>query len=154
MAPLPPLSSSPTLDYTILRQFVLSDHFRFILGGSLTPTLLDVAAIIGLRPHGVTLSVAYNPDGASDFEAHLDLNDLAYTKFLRKFAAHQFEFVQAIPVPAKFFTANTVVNRPPTKSTAETDRISAMGYRLRRFFKLVSFRPNHTGVMGFYYAVT
>nr|CAD1833017.1 unnamed protein product [Ananas comosus var. bracteatus] len=134
MAPLPPLPSSPSLDYTILRQFVPSDPFS-----------------VHLR---VTLSVACNPDDASDFEAYLDLNDLTYTKFLYKFAARQFGFVQAIPAPAKFFIANTAVNRPPTKSTAEVDRISAMGNRLRRFFKLVSFRPNHTGVMGFRYAIT
>lgn len=61
-----------------------------------------------------------------------------------QYVARQFGIVQAIPAPA-----NTAVSRPPTKSTAETDRISAMGNRLRRFFKLVSFRPNRTGVVGF-----
>nr|CAD1832748.1 unnamed protein product [Ananas comosus var. bracteatus] len=60
--------------------------YEAIQGGPLTPTLFDVAAIVGLRPHGVTLSMTYNPDGVSDFEAKLDLNDLAYSKFLRKFA--------------------------------------------------------------------
>nr|CAD1817918.1 unnamed protein product [Ananas comosus var. bracteatus] len=30
--------------------------------------------------------MAYNPDGVSDFEAHLDLTDLAYSIFLLKFA--------------------------------------------------------------------
>nr|CAD1844077.1 unnamed protein product [Ananas comosus var. bracteatus] len=37
--------------------------------------------------------MAYNPDGVYDFEAHLDLNDLAYSKFLRKFAG---EFLAAV----------------------------------------------------------
>nr|CAD1820344.1 unnamed protein product [Ananas comosus var. bracteatus] len=55
--------------------------------GPLTPTLFDVAAISGLRPHGVTVSMSYNSDGISDFEDRLDLNDLAYSKFIRKFAA-------------------------------------------------------------------
>nr|CAD1822752.1 unnamed protein product [Ananas comosus var. bracteatus] len=50
------------------------------------PTLFDVAAITGLRPHGVSVSMSYNPDGVSDFEDRLDLNDLAYSKFIRKFA--------------------------------------------------------------------
>nr|CAD1822727.1 unnamed protein product [Ananas comosus var. bracteatus] len=54
--------------------------------GPLIPTLLDVAAITGLRPHGVSVSMSYNPDGVSDFEDCLDLNDLAYSKFIRKFA--------------------------------------------------------------------
>nr|CAD1825855.1 unnamed protein product [Ananas comosus var. bracteatus] len=105
MAPLPPLSSSSSLDYNLLRQFVSLDPSQFILGSSftddpipedfpflseelLTPTLLDVAAIIGLHPHGITLSIAYNPNGVVDFEAHLDITDLAYTKFIRKFAGH------------------------------------------------------------------
>nr|CAD1832946.1 unnamed protein product [Ananas comosus var. bracteatus] len=107
--------------------------------GLLTPTLLDVAAIIGLRPYGVTISTSYNPDGVSDFEAHLDLNDLAYFKFI----PHQFGFVQSIPAPSKFFTANTADYRPPTKGIAEADKISAMGNRLRRFFKLAFRRTIH-----------
>lgn len=38
------------------------------------------------RSHGVTLSVAYNPDGVDDFEAYHDPKaDLAYTKFIRRF---------------------------------------------------------------------
>nr|CAD1844247.1 unnamed protein product [Ananas comosus var. bracteatus] len=162
MAPLPPLPTRPSLDYTLLKPYLDMDPSRFILGpsfteeppvddfpfseedaylawldhveatygdfwkeigvyeaiqlsrkppiadslllasalcfwspvsnvfllkaGPLSPTLLDVAAIVGLWPHGVTLSMAYNPDGVSDFEAHLDLSDLAYSKFLRKFA--------------------------------------------------------------------
>nr|CAD1818034.1 unnamed protein product [Ananas comosus var. bracteatus] len=119
MAPLPPLPSSPSLDYTLLRQFVPSEPSRFLLGpsftddpapedfpfsikalcfwssvsnvflfkvGPFTPTLLNVAAIVGLRPHGITLSMAYNPDGVINFKAHLDLSDLAYTKFTRRFA--------------------------------------------------------------------
>nr|CAD1825888.1 unnamed protein product [Ananas comosus var. bracteatus] len=116
MAPLPSLPSSPFLDYTLLRQFVKTDPSQFILGpsfvddpipedflflteglplmadaiylgGPFTPTLLDVAAIIGLRPHDITLSIAYNPYGVNDFEAHLDLKvDLIYTKFIHRFA--------------------------------------------------------------------
>nr|CAD1821511.1 unnamed protein product [Ananas comosus var. bracteatus] len=150
MALVPPLSSHPSLDYTILKPFVDSDPSRFILGhsltevpslvdspfsgdglplrkaihlpswysststgkslrtwpsiseayltwldrveaafGPLTPTLFDVAAITGLRPHGVTVSMSYNPDGVSNFEDCLDLNDLAYSKFIRKFAEDQ-----------------------------------------------------------------
>nr|CAD1835573.1 unnamed protein product [Ananas comosus var. bracteatus] len=77
----------------------------------LTPTFFDVAAIIGLRPHGVTISTSYNPDGVSNFEAHLDFNDLAYSKFIPR----QFGFVQSILAPSKFFTANTADYRPPTK---------------------------------------
>nr|CAD1823594.1 unnamed protein product [Ananas comosus var. bracteatus] len=168
--------------------------------------------------------MAYNPDGVSDFEANLDLNDLAYSKFLRKFAgespalvtkrnirhsfctaryeslqgelassrageyfdvwysflalrdlhiglksrskllpstevyspqfvARQFGFTQAVPAPAKFFTANIATYCPPTKSIADANQSSAMGNRLHQFFKLVSFRPNYTGVLGFRYAV-
>ncbi|XP_020080654.1 uncharacterized protein LOC109704314 [Ananas comosus] len=63
-----------------------------------------------------------------------------------QYVARQFGFVQPIPAPSKFFTINTADHRPPTKSIAEADKISAMGNRLRRFFKLVSFRPNYTGV--------
>ncbi|XP_020108578.1 uncharacterized protein LOC109724242 [Ananas comosus] len=63
-----------------------------------------------------------------------------------QYVARQFGFVQSIPAPSKFFTANTADYRPPTKGIAEADNISTMGNRLRRFFKLVSFRPNYTGV--------
>nr|CAD1826038.1 unnamed protein product [Ananas comosus var. bracteatus] len=94
MVPLLPIPSSPFIDYTLLRQFIFfsTDGLPLMadaihLGGSFTPTLLDVAAIVGLRPHGITLSIVYNLDGVNDFEAHLDLKaDLAYAKFIRRFA--------------------------------------------------------------------
>lgn len=45
-----------------------------------------MAAITGSRPHGVTLSIAYNPDGVDDFDSYLDPKaDLAYTQFIRRF---------------------------------------------------------------------
>nr|CAD1820383.1 unnamed protein product [Ananas comosus var. bracteatus] len=63
------------------------DRVEAVYGGPLTPTLFDIAAVIGLRPHGVTISMAYNPDGVSDFETHLDLNDLTYSNILCRFLA-------------------------------------------------------------------
>ncbi|XP_020089020.1 uncharacterized protein LOC109710695 [Ananas comosus] len=44
--------------------------------------------------------MAYNSDGVSDFEAHLDLSDLAYSKFLRKFTGES-----PAPVTRKEHTA-------------------------------------------------
>nr|CAD1823070.1 unnamed protein product [Ananas comosus var. bracteatus] len=49
----------------------------------------------------------------------------------------------------QIFYGQYCVNRPPTKSTTEADRLAAIGNRLQCFFKLVSFRPNHIGVVGF-----
>lgn len=71
-----------------------------------------------------------------------------------QYIMHQFGLVQAISAQAKFFTANTTVNRLLTKNIEESDWISAMGSRLQRFFKLVSFRSNCTGVVFFRYTVT
>lgn len=54
------------------------------------PTLFDVAAILGLHPYYVILSISivYNPNGVANFEIHLGpMVDLAYTKFMRRFAA-------------------------------------------------------------------
>nr|CAD1844111.1 unnamed protein product [Ananas comosus var. bracteatus] len=127
--------------------------------------------------------MAYNPHGVSDFEAHLDLNDLAYTKFLRKFAGES-----PAAVTRKEHTAfllywlchNLLCTRELASSRASeysevwysflatrdlhvglksrSKLLLALSYgesnRLRRFFKLVSFRPNHTGVVGFRYTVT
>lgn len=62
------------------------------------------------------------------------------------YMARQFGFVQTIRTLSKFFMANFVRSRPPSKSATETDRLSALGNHLRRFFTPVSFRPNHMGV--------
>nr|CAD1818689.1 unnamed protein product [Ananas comosus var. bracteatus] len=39
-------------------------------GWPFTPTLLDVAVIVGLHPHDITLSMAYNPDKFKDFRLY------------------------------------------------------------------------------------
>nr|CAD1818575.1 unnamed protein product [Ananas comosus var. bracteatus] len=144
--------------------------------------------------------MAYNPDGMIDFEAYLALADLAYTKFICRFAGqspapvtrkehttfllywlcHNLFCTQCVTGPPWLLTRYETIqvcyasvwiclsnfstgqifygqycrNRPPIKSTAEADQLSAMGNPFRRFFKLVSFRPNHTGVIGFHFTVT
>lgn len=45
-----------------------------------------MAAIVALRPYNIALSMAYDHDSVTDFEAHLDLADLAYTKFICQIA--------------------------------------------------------------------
>lgn len=44
--------------------------------------------------------MSYNPDGVSDFEANLDLNDLAYSNFPRNFVGES-----PTPVTRKEHTA-------------------------------------------------
>ncbi len=50
------------------------------------PTLFDVAAITGLCPHGTILSLAFSPEGTTEFDALLDPKvDLGYFKFMKRF---------------------------------------------------------------------
>nr|CAD1825803.1 unnamed protein product [Ananas comosus var. bracteatus] len=81
----PSIADNLLLAATLYFWSPISNVFLF-RAGPFTPTLLDVAAIVGLYPHDITLSIAYNPDGVTDFEAHLDLADLVYTKFIHRFA--------------------------------------------------------------------
>nr|CAD1818522.1 unnamed protein product [Ananas comosus var. bracteatus] len=80
----PPIADNLLLAAALCFWSPVSNVFLFRVG-PFTPTLLDVAAIVGLRPHDITLSMAYNPDRVADFEAHLGLTDLADTKFIRRF---------------------------------------------------------------------
>ncbi len=79
-------SSSPGLGIELL---VARSNVFFFRSGPFTLTLLDVAAITCLRPHGIILSLAFTADGMDEFAPGLDLKtDMVYVKFSKIFAGH------------------------------------------------------------------